>query len=74
VRCYAIAASLSPGPAGKLRGDGLVSVDSALGRHREPAKSLAFPDGQRWIAFGTGHLELLSSNEVFETMRGWLDS
>ena len=74
VRCYAIAASLSPGPAGKLRGDGLVSVDSALGRHREPARSLGFPDGRRWIAFGTGHLDLLSSHEVFETMRGWLAS
>ncbi len=72
VRCYAIAASLSRGTGGKLRGDGLVSVDSALGRHRAPARSLGFPDGHRWIAFDTGHLDLLSSSQVFETMRGWL--
>jgi pimeloyl-ACP methyl ester carboxylesterase len=74
VRCYAIAASQSPGPGTKLRGDGLVTVDSALGRHRDPARTLAFPPEHQWIAFGTGHLELLSSTPVFETMRAWLSS
>lgn len=74
VRCYAIAASRSAGPGPRLRGDGLVSVDSALGRHRDPARTLAFPEGHRWIAFGTGHLGLLSSVPVYETMRAWLSA
>ena len=74
VRCYAIAGTRSPGPDGKLRGDGLVSVDSALGLHKDPARTLAFPEGHRSIAYATGHLELLSSVPVFETMRAWLSS
>ncbi len=74
VRCFAIAATRSPGPGGRLLGDGLVSVESALGRHRTPARALGFPDEHRSIAYGTGHLELLSSPEVYETMRAWLSS
>jgi pimeloyl-ACP methyl ester carboxylesterase len=80
VRCYAIAGTRSARPtqptraAGRLLGDGLVSVDSALGRHRDPARTLPFPREHRWIAYGTGHLELLSRPEVFETMRAWLST
>jgi pimeloyl-ACP methyl ester carboxylesterase len=74
VRCFAIAGSRSPGPGGMPRGDGLVSVRSALGQHRDHARTLAFPDAHRWIAFGTGHLDLLSRVEVYETMRAWLSS
>ena len=45
VRCFALAASL--GAQGgtikeKLLGDGLVPLDSALGRHADPARALAF--------------------------------
>jgi hypothetical protein len=72
VRCYAIAATRSRRPGGRLLGDGLVSVNSALGRHRDPARTLPFPEAHRWIAYGTGHLDLLSRPEVFETIRAWL--
>jgi pimeloyl-ACP methyl ester carboxylesterase len=74
VDCYAIAASTSPGaqPAQRLAGDGLVSVDSALGRHARPELTLAFPVAHQWIGFGMGHLDLLGRPEVYETIRRWL--
>ncbi|HTP99213.1 MAG TPA: alpha/beta hydrolase [Casimicrobiaceae bacterium] len=59
IRCYAIAAS-----AHRLRGDGLVPVRSAHG--------LALPAARRWVASGTGHLELLSSPAVYTRMKAWL--
>src|SRR5262249_8495568 len=44
VQCYAIAATKSRGAGGKLSGDGLVPVDSALGRHAKPELTLGFPE------------------------------
>jgi pimeloyl-ACP methyl ester carboxylesterase len=72
VECYAIAATTAVGPRGRLPGDGLVSVDSALGRHRKPELTLAFPEAHRWIGFGMGHVDLLSRPEVYTTLRAWL--
>jgi pimeloyl-ACP methyl ester carboxylesterase len=72
VRAFAVAGTLSPKPAKALRGDGLVPVDSALGRHADGAIALAFPDAHRSIAYGVGHLDLLSSPAVYETLRAWL--
>ena len=72
VDCYAIAATTATKSADELPGDGLVQVDSALGLHPSPARALNFPEGHRWIAFGTGHLDLLSSAEVYATLRSWL--
>jgi pimeloyl-ACP methyl ester carboxylesterase len=72
VACYAIAATTAPAPGAKLPGDGLVSVDSALGRHRKPELTLAFPEAQQWIGFGMGHLALLNRPEVYTTIRRWL--
>jgi pimeloyl-ACP methyl ester carboxylesterase len=73
VSCYAIAATTAPA-GGALPGDGLVPVDSALGRHEKPELRLAFPEDHQWIAFGTGHLELLDRPEVFAKLRAWLSS
>ncbi len=72
VECYAIAASTAPGPRAKLAGDGLVSVDSALGRHRKPELTLAFPETHQWIGYGMSHFELLNRAEVYTTLRHWL--
>jgi pimeloyl-ACP methyl ester carboxylesterase len=72
VDCYAIAASTAPSRRAKLPGDGLVSVDSALGRHRKPELTLAFPETHQWIGFGMGHLDLLNRAEVYATLRRWL--
>jgi pimeloyl-ACP methyl ester carboxylesterase len=75
VRCYAIAATRQAQPADnatRLPGDGLVPVASALGRHADPRFALAFAAGHTRICYGVGHFDLLSSREVFDTMRGWL--
>ncbi len=72
VACYAIAASRGRGPLGALVGDGLVPVDSALGRHRDPARALELPESRRWVAHGMGHLDLLGRPEVYARIRAWL--
>ncbi len=72
---YAIAATLGArrGAAkDRLLGDGLVPVDSALGRSRDPVLRLAIPASHRWVAHETGHLQLLGSPAVYERLRGWL--
>lgn len=72
VGCFAIAGELPNATAQKLFGDGLVPVDSALGRHRRPEVALKFPAEHQWVARDTGHLELLSSTAVYDKLRGWL--
>jgi hypothetical protein len=54
-----------------LAGDGLVPVDSALGRHRDPQLALTFPPDRQAIVWGCGHLDLLSSPAVCAQMRAW---
>jgi pimeloyl-ACP methyl ester carboxylesterase len=74
VACFAIAATKTQSrEARRLASDGLVSVDSALGRHRRRDLTLAFPEGHRWVAHGTGHVEVLGSPAVYETLRRWLE-
>jgi pimeloyl-ACP methyl ester carboxylesterase len=72
IRCYAIAGTKSPEGSGKLAGDGLVPVDSALGRHERSGLTLGFPESHLWIGYGMGHLDLLNRPEVYEKLRGWL--
>jgi hypothetical protein len=72
VACHAVAASKARGPDAPPRGDGLVPVDSALGRHRDPAFDLRIPPSRTWIAWGTDHFGLLGRREVYERVRDWL--
>jgi hypothetical protein len=76
VQCYTIAAT-TRNDAGdfsdRLVGDGLVPLGSALGRHRDPGRTLAFPASGLWIARGTSHLDLLS-RPVYARIRKWLAS
>lgn len=74
VDCYFVAGSLSAQPGPALRGDGLVSVESALGRHRSPQLTLAVPPSHEAIAYGTSHLGLLSSAQVYEALHRWFGS
>jgi hypothetical protein len=74
VACYAVAATTATEPAATLPGDGLVSVDSALGRHARAELTLAFPESHQWIGFGMGHLDLISRPEVYDTIRRWLSA
>jgi len=72
VACYAMAATLAPSPSARLSGDGLVPVDSALGRHDKPELTLAFPEAHQAIVYGTGHLDLLHRAEVYAAILAWL--
>jgi pimeloyl-ACP methyl ester carboxylesterase len=72
VRCYAIAGTLSTETGPRLRSDGMVPVDSALGIHARPELCVGFPDEQRFIALGTGHVDLLGAPAVYTTIRDWL--
>jgi hypothetical protein len=73
VACYAIAATTDPPERASRRPtDGLVPVDSALGRHVRPELALAFPEEHRWVVHRTTHLELLSRPEVYAQLRRWL--
>jgi len=71
VACYAVAGTTAKDAAPSLPGDGLVSVDSALGRHARPELALAFPPAHTAIALGTGHLDLLDSAQVYDALRAW---
>jgi len=75
VACYAIAGVAGESVAGakaRLIGDGLVPLASALGRHREASRTLAFPESHQWVGERLGHLELLSSHRVYRHLRHWL--
>lgn len=76
VACYAIAATTSESRrtlANRLLGDdGLVPLDSALGRHDDPQRDLGIPPESQWIAYRTSHLQLLSSPDVRRQVLSWL--
>lgn len=74
-RCHAVAASTgaqAAGLKGRLWGDGLVRVDSALGRHQDPLRTLHF-DAERQVQVqGVNHLQLLSDGAVYQALLRWL--
>ena len=75
VACYAMAGALRRDGgelSHKLLGDGLVPVDSALGRHKQSVRTLAFDPGRQWVGTGLGHLDLLGHADVEAQLRAWL--
>ena len=75
VECFAVGATLAGQRsrlADRLTGDGLVPLDSALGRHRDPARNLAFDADHQQVVYRTGHLDLLSSQAVADQLVTWL--
>ncbi|MCL4819192.1 MAG: GPI inositol-deacylase [Vicinamibacteria bacterium] len=75
VPCFALAATTGArrGDARDcLLGDGLVPLDSALGRHAEPRHTLAFAPERQWVGHRINHLELLGHPEVYAQLRRWL--
>lgn len=74
VQCYAMAASAEVAGSLKSRllGDGLVPVDSALGRHEEAGRVLPIPESRQWIAPDMTHFDLLSRPEAYGKIREWL--
>ena len=76
VECYAMAATLGKKRSQmgeKLIGDGLVPLDSALGRHKDPGRTLLFHAHHQWIGFETGHLKLLGDPGVYAQLREWFE-
>lgn len=77
VPCYAIGATLGKTvdePHGRLLGDGLVPLRSALGLHSDAHLDLALPESRRWVGYAMGHLDLLDRPEVYDQLLRWLGS
>jgi len=75
VDVYCVAATTAEHPRGvrhALIGDGLVTVASAWGEHRERRLALAVPASHRLLVTKAGHLDLLSRDEVAQALRHWL--
>ncbi|MDZ4255416.1 MAG: hypothetical protein U1A72_22835 [Sulfuritalea sp.] len=75
VPCYAIAATTAAADANAgrtLPGDGLVPLQSALGRHAQRSQDLGIPAAQRVVVHGLHHLDLLDSPAVCAQLLRWL--
>ncbi len=73
VQAWAVASTAGgPGQRGSMVSDGLVTVDSALGHHRQSAMRLNLPAGHTWVGHGLHHLDLLSDPLVFRKLLSWL--
>ena len=75
VNCYTIGTTSTTGGnklSEKLVGDGLVPLDSALGKHSDGRFTLHFPKGHSWIGRDINHMQLLSSTEVYYKIQHWL--
>jgi pimeloyl-ACP methyl ester carboxylesterase len=74
VASCAIAASLGQEVGDKrdrLLGDGLVPVDSALGKHANVSHELDFASATR-VLYGRSHMDLLGDTAVLTQVREWL--
>jgi pimeloyl-ACP methyl ester carboxylesterase len=75
VQCYAAAAVRAAKRSllsDRLIGDGLVPLDSALGRHRDTTRVLEIPKNRQWIGYRMGHRDLLNRPEVYKQISRWL--
>jgi len=74
-RHFAIAGTMAAAEGGlkdRLLGDGLVPVASALGKHRLAKRTIRFPLAHQRVFECVDHMQLLSSDAVFEQLRDWL--
>ncbi|MDT7519324.1 alpha/beta hydrolase [Rhodoferax sp. TBRC 17660] len=75
VACYTVAATVAKPRsllAERLVGDGLVPLQSALGRHDDAARTLRFAKNQQAVVYRLHHMELLSSPVVRDLLVNWL--
>jgi hypothetical protein len=69
-----VAATRQHAPTGeikRLRGDGLVPVASALGRHADAARCLDFAASDMALIFDCDHFDLLSNDAVGRRLLDW---
>ena len=75
IACHTVAATTAGKRsllAERLTGDGLVPLNSALGQHDDPQRTLAFARASQWIAYRMNHLQILSSPDVTRQLLQWL--
>ena len=80
VRCYTIAATIEDGAetqsvsaAGKrLLGDGLVPLNSALGKYKDTKRNLNFPPANQCVLRGINHMDLLKATQVYPTLKAFV--
>jgi len=71
-----VAATLARDPGsrrGRMLGDGLVPLASALGEHADPALALALPAARQLVVPEASHWDLLDHAEVATQLVRWLD-
>ncbi|MFT5887067.1 MAG: pimeloyl-ACP methyl ester carboxylesterase [Arcticibacterium sp.] len=56
----------------RIIGDGMVGIKSALGEHKNAKKTLHFKKKNTFVIYESGHLDLLSSPEVYAIIKGFL--
>lgn len=75
VRTYLVAATLVEGhyesKATSLLGDGLVTIESALGEHTGE-HALAVPEAHKAVFYGVSHINLMYSKRVCKQVAAWL--
>ena len=77
VECYALGATLGRKRnllSERLVGDGLVPLDSALGRHPDPERTFVIPAERQWVGHEIGHLDLMHHPGVYAQLGKWLRS
>jgi pimeloyl-ACP methyl ester carboxylesterase len=75
VAVYLLAATTAEQPRGLRHaavGDGLVSLASAWGEHRERRHALALPAGHKRLITQANHWDLLNRAEAAQALRDWL--
>jgi pimeloyl-ACP methyl ester carboxylesterase len=74
VHCFCIATTKSKKESSKISehivGDGLVSVNSALGKHDN--LDLDIPKTNQWIGRNIDHMQLLSDKSVYNFVKKWM--
>lgn len=74
VNCYAVATTSSTRSnklTEQLLGDGLVPLDSALGKHQSKPFTLDFHE--HYIDNDINHIELLSDRKIYDAIKRWLE-
>ncbi|MFO8112012.1 MAG: hypothetical protein R6T92_05825 [Desulfosalsimonadaceae bacterium] len=75
--CYAIGATIGKKEYKRgrfLNCDGLVPLDSALGRHKDPALTLNFPESRQWVKHGISHFDMLNHPDVYEKIKEFMNT
>ena len=75
IACYAIGTTTSEYVSKfheKVVGDGLVSINSALGVHKDKKLDLNIPKENQFTSSEINHMQLLSNKEIYLVIKSWL--